>query len=161
LEGTIPASIYDLEALTVFAITNNTKMNGTLDSRVGRLTVLTRIEAGSTGMMGSIPQELYQLTRLTHIGFSNSRMNGQLLEDIHLLNSTLSFLELQQNTFTGPLPEALDVLTALTQLYLQENEFTGTISGKVCAERGLGYQKLDKLFADCNIVCGCNDLCPP
>jgi hypothetical protein len=160
LEGTIPASVYDLEALSVFAITNNTHMNGTLDSRVGRLKALTRIEAGNTGMMGSIPPELYQLTRLTDIVFGNSRMTGPLPEDIHLLNATLTILHLQQNTFTGPLPQALDVLTALEQLWLEENEFTGTISDKVCAERGIGYHKLFILNADCNIYCSCNDLCP-
>ena len=160
LEGAVPDSLYSLTSLAIFSVSNNTKMEGELDSRIGNLKVLTKIEAGNTRLKGSIPSELYQLTRLTDIVFNNASMSGPLLEDIRLLNATLIKLQINDNQFSGPLPQALDALTALEGLYLDSNSFTGTISDKVCAERGVGFQKLYFLHADCNIVCNCNDKCP-
>jgi hypothetical protein len=158
LVGTIPVSIYNLSALNLFSVSNNTLLGGTISSLVGQLTNLARFEAGQTKLVGTIPDELYTLKFLTHIVLSNATMTGPMTQSIHQLNSTLLQLRLSDNDFTGALPTALDVLTALEYLYLEGNSFTGTISDAVCEQRGVGYQKLFRLFADCNIVCECNDL---
>jgi len=157
LSGTVPESIYNLTSLISFSISNNTKLGGRLDSRIGQLTALSTIEAGDTLLEGRIPDELYQLTRLTDIIFSNASMSGTLAENLHQLNTTLTTLRLNDNRLTGPIPQALDVLTALEGLFLDGNSLTGTISDQVCSERGVGFQKLFFLYADCNIVCNCND----
>ena len=157
LEGNIPSSLYDLSTLTVFAVSNNTKLGGTVDPRIARLTLLTRWEVGATQVQGTLPDEIFQLERLSDIVVSNADMSGPLKEDIVALSSSLQLLELNGNSFTSPIPTALDAMTALEGLFLHDNLFTGTISDVVCAERGVGFQKLYELSADCNIVCNCND----
>jgi len=160
LVGTIPVSLYNLPNLGILSLNNNTKLGGSIDTHVGKLTSLSRFEAGHTSLEGSIPPQLFSLTRLTHIVFSKTSMTGALPEEIHQLNSTLKILRLDDNYFSGPLPTALDVLTSLEKLFLDDNSFTGTISDVVCLERGFGLGNLDQLEADCNIQCSCNDLCP-
>lgn len=158
LRGTVPSTLYSLTRLDTLALGNNTNVTGAIDTRLGQMTTLARIYVGDTHMFGTIPDEIYtRLTSLTHLIMNNAGFAGPLKEDVRLLNATLLSLELNDNILTGPLPAALDYLTALESLYLGGNSFTGTISSAVCDQRGLGPQKLSKLFADCQIECGCND----
>ena len=159
LEGTIPPNLYDLTKLSIISISNNTKVGGTISSQIRQLTELTRIEAANTMVEGTIPDEIYHLPLFADLVVSNAKMSGPLKEDVSLLNATMRLLILDFNSFTGALPTALDVLTALENLLLEGNEFTGTISDTVCRERGLGFMKLHRLTADCNIECSCNDSC--
>ena len=160
LEGTIPSTIFDLSSLSIFGFSNNTRMGGTISTDILKLTQLTRFEASNTQLSGTIPDAMYQLPRLADIVVRNASMSGPLKEDISARHATLRQLELESNSFTGALPTALDVLTAMETLLLEDNMFTGTISDTVCDERGLGFMNLYRLRADCNIECNCNDACP-
>lgn len=160
LEGTVPESLYDLSTLSIFSVNNNTKFGGTISTKIGQMLELTKFEAGNTKLAGTIPDEIYLLPKMADMLFVNARMSGPLKQDIFRLNATLRVLNLNSNSFTGPLPTALDVLTGLENLMVMDNSFTGSISDEVCKERGLGFMKISRLQADCNIECICNDNCP-
>jgi len=66
---------------------------------------------------------------------------------------------LNGNQFRGTLPtlEALEALTNLQELQLQDNMFVGNISETMCAQRGDGFQELAVLKVDCQVECTCCD----
>jgi Leucine-rich repeat (LRR) protein len=98
--GIAPA-IFDLDALSVLNLSNNT-LNGTLPSIWASLANLSSLDLSSNFFSGPLPDELGDL--------SGSRMQK---------------LRLDANSFSGLIPSALQSLTALTHLNVSATSLSG------------------------------------
>jgi hypothetical protein len=65
------------------------------------------------------------------IRFSYSMLSGTIAPEIHLLRNTLKVLDLAGNDLQGSIPETLYDLDILEELYLYQNNLTGTLSSKI------------------------------
>lgn len=125
---------------------------------MAQLSNLEQFSAGSTQLFGTLPDSIFaSLTLLRELDLQHSSFQGTLSEEIALWNSTLEILWLQHNDFTGTLPQALDILTHLSELRLEGNQFSGIVSETVCQERGDLYKDLVFLTVDCQVECNCCD----
>jgi len=59
-------------------------------------------------MGGQLPSELYRLPQLDELVLSNANFEGILSEDFRFLNETIRQIVLNDNRFSGTLPEAFD-----------------------------------------------------
>ncbi|CAB9501711.1 expressed unknown protein [Seminavis robusta] len=157
--GSVPNELYSLSRLKTLSIRENTGINGTISPLISQLTDLNVLQLGFTQLRGTIPDEMFALTDLSEMNLEGASFSGTIPEEIRLLNASLFDLYLNDNAFTGPVPEAFDHLTALETLQIQGNQLTGSISAAVCAERGLRFQQLATLIVDCSVECTCCDFC--
>ncbi|CAB9522480.1 leucine rich repeat [Seminavis robusta] len=155
LSGTLSAEFFDLPALTSLDLSNNTGLSGTL---AGELSNINVFSASFTQLNGPLPDTLFEdLTQLEKLDVESAALTGTLSEQLALWNDSIQILRLQNNQFTGIIPNALDALTRLGELRLEGNSFSGTISDAVCARRGQGFQQLGTLTVDCSVECSCCD----
>lgn len=159
LVGEIPEELFGLTKLTTVQLRENEGINGTISPLISQLSDLSTLQLGFTGLGGTIPNEVFQLTSLSEMNLENAQFAGTIPELFKNLNATLMDLFLNDNQFTGSVPVAFDVLTALETLQIQGNELTGSISAQVCSERGLRFQQLATLIVDCVVDCTCCDNC--
>ena len=75
LDGTIPLSIGNLEALGHLDLSNNHQfgngLTGSIPDSVGRLKVLEHLDLGSNRLNGSIPDSIGQLKKLEYLNLSD------------------------------------------------------------------------------------------
>ncbi|TYH09536.1 hypothetical protein ES288_A07G103700v1 [Gossypium darwinii] len=90
---------------------------------------LERINFEQTNLEGGIPQTLGNLCTLEELNLQGNILSGTLTVAVKNLSgyfSKLSVLTLEENRFTGPLPD-LSRLSSLRKLYLKGNRFEGPL----------------------------------
>ncbi|KAJ9543086.1 hypothetical protein OSB04_022793 [Centaurea solstitialis] len=128
ISGEIPESFGELKRLRTLDLSYN-QLTGSLPWSVGSLTALTNVVLCHNRFSGSIPtfasQALNRLD-LKHNNFSGPIPPGSL-------PSSLQYLSLSMNRFSGQLDQLLPSLNNLNYLDLSMNRFTGLIPGSVFA----------------------------
>ena len=186
LSGKIPEELYDATSLTRIRINNNT-LEGTLSAKLLQLADLEEIRLGYNSFSGPIPEELYQMPNMVDFRCQGAQLTGTLSNSIGDLNATLRRVFLRNNSMTGPLPIAgiekllnlskfvpvarsmpfqpllLTVFPSADDLVLDGNDFTGTITQKICDEKvGGRFFDLQRLTVsprvDCSVQRFCCDL---
>ena len=111
----------------------------------------------SVGLTGFIPPEISVLGVLEVLGIANESVGGSLPETLAVLGTTLQFLRLQNNAFSGTVPAIYGSLINLSAMNLQGNGLVGSIPTEICALRTTSLQELT---ADCNeLSCSCCTAC--
>lgn len=124
--GTFPASSSDWTNLKTLHASHNS-FQGKLPDLNGAN--LVSVDLQSNQLSGALPAEtLTRWNRLASLQLSSNQLTGTIPYVMtSTMKSTLSELFLSDNHFTGdPLP-AMDQLTTLRLLYLDRNNFTGTM----------------------------------
>ena len=128
LTGAIPDELFRLSNLESLFLSNN-GLSGTISTEFGLLKPLKNLYLLGNQLTGSIPSELGFLASLEHLSLGRNRLRGSIPRQITSL-PFLEFLSLENdassNGLSGPLPP-LDGFPRLSELYLQNNAFTGTI----------------------------------
>jgi hypothetical protein len=150
ITGTIPTEIGGLKMLKVLYLANN-RLKGGIPSELG--SKLDSLFLFNNDLSGTIPSELAKLTRLELVHINDNRrlagefpkemwstiysleatncnFTGDLSEMFPLMNKS-SFLLLQNNSFSGTIPEGS--LPLIEQLLISGNNFTGAIPDSICA----------------------------
>nr|XP_023876767.1 probable LRR receptor-like serine/threonine-protein kinase At3g47570 [Quercus suber] len=162
--GTIPSSLYNVSSLQIISVSGN-QLNGTLPANIGinlpnlqrllyggnefsgpiptslcNATQLQMVDLRVNNILGSVPTTLGNLLDLYALGLSNNNLGRSLKFLTYLTNcSKLDLVDLRINRFGGVLPNSVANLSnQLTQLYLGENEISGTIPASLA--------NLDKLI---------------
>lgn len=65
------------------------------------------------------------------IRFPYQGLMGSIPSEIHLLRNSLKVVDLAGNNLQGSIPDGLYALTLLEELYLYQNNLTGTLSSKI------------------------------
>ncbi|MED6169594.1 hypothetical protein PIB30_022663 [Stylosanthes scabra] len=162
-DGPIPSSIGEMSTLTSLDLSNNNfsgnfpkhffngcislkslamdnnRFNGTFPSFVGNLN-LTRITASRNNFEGEITEdmcELNQLISLMAFDLSYNNFSGELPSCLNMPSAGL--INLQGNSLTGTIPEALLNGSARWAIDLSNNKFVGTIPESVYGLQNLMF----------------------
>jgi len=149
LTGTIPTSIGDLPALTIFDVGGN-QLTGTIPTELGKVSTLKELYLAGNPIEGQIPESLGNLSALEILYLQGMSLSGPIpvtfgklskLTQLYLFTSGLSGtiptelgqlgaldqLIIDDNKLTGPLPASLGNLSALTYLSFASNQLSGPL----------------------------------
>lgn len=126
---TIPDELYNLKALEDVNLADS-MLGGTLSSKIGQLTKLKRFTVAGNAISGQIPSEIGNLVAVEYLDLSNNDWYGTLPQTISGMTSLISFglknENLERVGVSGQL-QPFDTMASLRELYLSNNQFTGTI----------------------------------
>jgi Leucine-rich repeat (LRR) protein len=144
MTGTIPPEIAFLENLDRLVLPQN-NLYGSLPDSMETMTKLTSLLLLKNEFAETIPTWIGSLTNLVKLGLSQNNFYGSIPDSFELLEE-LQVLALDDNDLSGNV-KILDVLQELQEVYLEKNQFTGTID----------YHWLSTLF-NCKILDASNNL---
>ena len=182
LEGTLPSSLYTLNALQFLSFSYN-KLTGTIGEQIGALEDLWFLDAsnnnfsgplppklgnaedleyaflGDNQFSGSVPSEIGNLENLNRLILSSNMLNGTLPENLGNLGD-LTVLDVSKNQLSGIVPSSFVQLTSLTRYALSENNITGGLDVAFCNRP----QLITEIEADClgetsDLNCECCTSC--
>ncbi|XP_039155871.1 probable LRR receptor-like serine/threonine-protein kinase At3g47570 [Eucalyptus grandis] len=156
LSGTIPPSIFNLSSMQLFEISGN-QIGGNLPTNIGfTLPNIEIFTISFNQFTGAIPRSMSNATTLRWLQTSRNKLSGKMPPLDHLNNlqlllvssnylgnggyndltffcsltnaTTLRFLDMQDNSFGGTLPECIGNFSiTLLELWLGDNLLFGTI----------------------------------
>ncbi|CUG66393.1 GP46-like surface antigen, putative, partial [Bodo saltans] len=126
--STLPSSWSSLFNLNAVIMSNSVTMTGPLPSSWGSLPAITSISLVFVTFVGgsTLPSEWGQMPLLTSLVISQCGLSGTI-PVWSSASSQLALLNLQGNSFTGPLPENPVGWSKLTTLTLSDNIFQSTL----------------------------------
>jgi Leucine-rich repeat (LRR) protein len=124
LVGQIPAAIGNLTGLQTLILHSNS-ITGSVPSETGDLVNLQNLGLYSNSISGILPVTLGNLAGLLYFDISNNKINGTLPGSLSNLTS-LNFLSLSVNKLSGTI-DPIKNITTLDEIYLAQNQFTGSI----------------------------------
>ena len=96
-------------------------------------------------LTGKVPGELGKLVTLHDVNLADNELGGSLPKELGKLTA-LRAIAVDRNSFSGKLPD-LSACTRLTNLYLQENEFSGSFPSYLDKVKTLGESTLQFALA--------------
>ncbi|EEF30396.1 Receptor protein kinase CLAVATA1 precursor, putative [Ricinus communis] len=100
-------------------------LNGEIPESIGRLVSLTNLDLSSNFITGKIPDSFSGLKSILQIELYNNQLYGELPESLSNLRTLLKF-DASQNNLTGNLHEKIAALQ-LQSLFLNDNYFSGDV----------------------------------
>ena len=129
--------------LTYLSVTGTKLAGGTLPPTLGSLTMMRFLQSGLNGLTGTLPAELGSLSRLEGLTLSTNSITGGIPDSWSSL-SALVTLYLDHNSLSGPLSNtALCGMTSLAYLDLSANSFSGSIPSLGSCNQALQLSYLD------------------
>ncbi|CAJ2653368.1 unnamed protein product [Trifolium pratense] len=126
LDGTIPNSIGKLKNLGRLVLQQN-NLSGNIPTIIGNLTKLFELYLHTNNFEGSIPLTLKYCTQLQTFAVSTNKLSGDIPDQVFGNLENLIFLDLSNNSLTGPLPSVFGNLKHLSIFYLYANKLSGEI----------------------------------
>ncbi|KAF6167613.1 hypothetical protein GIB67_031196 [Kingdonia uniflora] len=121
LMGSIPSSLSLLSQLTAMSLNDNL-LTGELPDVFQNLTGLINLDLSTNNLSGQLPPSLENLSSLTNLRLQGNQLSGALdvLQDLPLQE-----LNIENNLFSGPVPEKL---LSITNFKKDGNLFNSTIA---------------------------------
>ncbi|XP_078152063.1 leucine-rich repeat receptor protein kinase HPCA1-like isoform X2 [Carex rostrata] len=149
IEGTLSEKIGNLTQLQRLDLSSNGKLGGTLPATLGNLIHLTSLRLVNCSFSGAIPDEIGNLANLTYLALNVNKFTGRFPPSLGKL-SELTWLDLADNQLSGPLPistkhgSGLDQLLKAEHFHLNQNNFTGEIPDIFSANMRLKHLLVDR-----------------
>ncbi|GAV59254.1 Pkinase_Tyr domain-containing protein/LRRNT_2 domain-containing protein/LRR_8 domain-containing protein [Cephalotus follicularis] len=101
--GSIPGGLSSLSQLTDLSLGNN-HLSGGIPDAFQQLTGLTTMDMSGNSLSGQLPPSMGSLSYLRTLNLQNNKLTGTLdvLQDLNLMT-----LNIENNLFSGPIPEKL------------------------------------------------------
>jgi len=147
LSGDFPEEITELNNMLLLDMDNNA-ITSTIPSLIGnRLPKLRVFDLDNNQLTGTLPASLFkEQTKIVDV--DTNKLVGPLSGLFNAPN--LEYFSAYSNLLTGVLPSrAFARMTKLETLYLDDNQFTGSLGQQVC---DLTAGSLDILVVDCSIT---------
>ncbi|KAJ0096934.1 hypothetical protein Patl1_28439 [Pistacia atlantica] len=129
LSGKIPDSISLLTSIEQIELYRN-QLSGELPPSLASLTTLRRFDVSQNNLTGNIPVNVAAL-RLESFHLNDNFFTGEIPETLSS-NPNLRSLKLYNNSFTGKLPENLGRNSDLENFDVSTNDFTGDLPRYLC-----------------------------
>ncbi|KRH09061.1 hypothetical protein GLYMA_16G193300v4 [Glycine max] len=126
--SSIPDCLYDLHRLKFLNLGDN-HLHGTISDALGNLTSLVELDLSGNQLEGNIPTSLDHIgafKNIVRLDFSNNSIGGALPRSFGKLSS-IRYLNLSINKFSGNPFESLGSLSKLSSLYIDGNLFHGVV----------------------------------
>lgn len=125
LDGTLPASLGTLTALTSLYVDQN-QITGILPNTLQQLTDLENLQASDNQIEGALPSWFAGMTRLKDLYLSGNKLHGTLFSTADL--PALRELVLHHNTLSGTIPADLGLgHPSLEHISISHNALSGAI----------------------------------
>lgn len=129
-DGTIPATIGDMESLVTFNARNNNRRD-------------------SNGLTGNLPESIGLLESLYEFDVSDNSITGNIPASLGDC-AELGILLLNQNQLEGDVPAELGNLGNIQTMNLQENNLQGEVPQGMCSD-----DEAQEIRVDCTVECSC------
>ena len=146
LRGTVPAVLGDLDKLEVLKLQRNL-LYGTIPEKLSELESLKTLNLSRNSLSWTVPASFVWLESLVTLNLSHNRLTGQIpsLTAISSPNviptvtrpQRLERLLLNDNRFTGTIPQRITYHTSLKKLRLNNNDLHGPIPASIASLRQL------------------------
>ena len=100
---------------------NKNGLAGSLPAELSALSSLSTLEVFMNSIGGALPTELF-IPSITGLDLEENNFTGELFSEDLLSLDGLEILRASINGFTGTIPEDIDRLSSLTELWIGENE---------------------------------------
>lgn len=130
LSGEVPTSLGMLRSLVDVRLFYN-NLSGQLPPAFGRYSMLWRFEVSANNFTGNLPQDLCKNGALIGVDAFGNNLTGELPPSLGNCSS-MQVVQLQSNRFSGHIPDGLWT-TNLTTLLIQDNSFTGQLPEKIAS----------------------------
>ncbi|KAJ8767791.1 hypothetical protein K2173_020731 [Erythroxylum novogranatense] len=128
LSGHIPLEIGacfpELRSLNM----SSNNFSGSIPSSLGNMIILESLDLSSNGLSGKLPDLLIKgCQHLVVLKLSNNKLQGQMFPGNASLSSLIRWLQLDNNQFTGSIPNSLSKSSDLVVLDVSHNNLSGGI----------------------------------
>ncbi|KAH6821830.1 STRUBBELIG-receptor family 6 [Perilla frutescens var. hirtella] len=123
LSGNMGYQLDKFASLTTFDISNNILGNQIPYQLPPNL---QRLNLAGCGFSGGLPYSISLMSSLKYLNLSHNQIQGQVTVQFNSLTS-LTTLDFSFNTMSDNLPQSFQSLTSINDMYLQNNQFTGTL----------------------------------
>ncbi|TVU15328.1 hypothetical protein EJB05_38844, partial [Eragrostis curvula] len=136
LEGHIPSSLSNASGMRLIDLSGNS-FTGQIPISLGKLPNLSKLNLEINKLEAKDKQSWQFLNALTNcsalelFSVNGNMLQGTLPDSVGNLSSSLNVLLFGSNRLSGLVPTSMANLRNLTELGLEENDFTGTIDGWV------------------------------
>ncbi|XP_049932168.1 probable LRR receptor-like serine/threonine-protein kinase At3g47570 isoform X2 [Nymphaea colorata] len=86
----------------------------------------------SSRLAGTVPPGLFNISSLRELNLQFNYLTGNLPQDVGLMLPNLERIALDNNTFSGSIPQSLAICKNLQELSLGMNQFSGDIPSWLC-----------------------------
>jgi protein brassinosteroid insensitive 1 len=129
LSGTVPANMFSACINLTYLNLSSNHFTGNVPTNINACTGLSTLSLSNNNFSGEFfTMSLVPMYRLQFLELAFNNFNGSLPKSISKL-TRLELLDLSANKFSGPMPHSLctENISYLKRLYLQDNYFTGSI----------------------------------
>lgn len=123
LSGNMGYQLDKFTSLTTFDISNNNLGNQIPYQLPPNL---QRLNLAGCGFSGGLPYSISLMSSLKYLNLSHNQIQGQVTVQFNSLTS-LTTLDFSFNTMSDNLPQSFQSLTSINDMYLQNNQFSGTL----------------------------------
>lgn len=123
LSGNMGYQLDKFASLTTFDISNNNLGNQIPYQLPPNL---QRLNLAGCGFSGGLPYSISLMSSLKYLNVSRNQIQGQVTLQFNSLTS-LTTLDFSYNAMSDNLPQSFTSLTSINDMYLQNNQFTGTL----------------------------------
>ncbi|KAF8019902.1 hypothetical protein BT93_G0558 [Corymbia citriodora subsp. variegata] len=162
LVGPIPPSIGNLSLLQQLSMSHN-MLCGEIPKELSRRERLIFLQLSYNKLIGEIPPSIFNISRIISFWVSGNQLTGTIPSDIGTTLPSLRDFVAYDNLLTGTIPSSLTNATSLETLELQNNSFHGPIPknlGRLKSLRfiGLGFNQLQDDLSFISSLPNCSNL---
>lgn len=137
-----PASGQVFESLLVLDLSKN-DLSGDIPPEMGLFSSLRYLNLSRNNLHSRIPPEIGYLQNLTVLDIRDSALYGLIPGDLCDSSSSLSILQLDGNSLTGPIPKEIGNCSSLHLLSLSHNDLNGQIPSSISMLKRLEILRLE------------------
>ncbi|KAJ1274452.1 hypothetical protein BS78_05G062600 [Paspalum vaginatum] len=126
LTGSIPGELGRLRRLKSLSLGGN-GLSGSIPPAIGNLTMLQKLSLEWNHLSGLLPVELKNLHRLVYIDLEKNDLNESIPIDLFSSTPMLVYINLGNNSFSGPVPYSIGSLPMLELVSLEFNHLAGPL----------------------------------
>nr|GMD21507.1 probable LRR receptor-like serine/threonine-protein kinase At3g47570 [Ipomoea batatas] len=148
LSGVLPSEIGELHKLQLLGLYEN-QLSGKMPLTLFNLTSLALLGLDTNNFDGNIPSNVENFRNLYELYMDENKLDGIIPQQVFNLPSLSKYLDLSNNSFTGPLSPAVGKFKTLNALDISGNKLSGKIPDTIGDCLSLEYLDMhDNLFEE-------------